>query len=247
MKLLCIDGLDPDLMREYGWNSLFRYNYKLEIPRECFVPDPELGSTPHTTRVWPTIFSGEIIDYGAIRREGFRKVLHDLLVKNRVTWNRSKPKYRVRPVNEDLDTILDHCKSFHWNIPTISPEWISTFPSYEAFVRYCKRELRQWISIVFGSRVMTYQMEAYYTRYVDFVGHNDYKNLEDAYHLVLMNVETWKKHSEVIVLSDHGCVDGLHTNYAYLGSDRKFMALSVEEIRDDLERLLRNAGAKRKD
>jgi hypothetical protein len=59
MILLCVDGIDPGLVLEYGWGDLFLFNYSLKIPKECYVPDVELGSTPHTTRVWPTIFSGE--------------------------------------------------------------------------------------------------------------------------------------------------------------------------------------------
>jgi len=131
--LLCVDGVDPDLVQEFGWGKLFKHNYSLKIPQECYVPDPELGSIPHTTRVWPTIFSGKIIDYSLIRRKGIRKILHDLLVRSRITW-RGKPRYRVGPANEDLETIFDKYHSFTWNIPTIDPDWISTFPSFEAFV-----------------------------------------------------------------------------------------------------------------
>jgi hypothetical protein len=237
--LLCVDGIDPDLILEYGWASLFENNYKLEIPRECFIPDAELGSTPHTTRVWPTIFTGQIIDWGLTKREGARKIIHDFLVRNKITWKRGKPKYTVNPVNEKMDTILDHYNSFAWNIPTISPEWIATFPGYAFFVEFCRRELLMWSLMVSGAVVNPWDISAYYVRYLDYVGHNEYKNLKRAYDEILGMVELWKmKNEEIVLLSDHGCIDGVHTNFAYLGSDMEFKAESVHEIRKDLERLL---------
>jgi hypothetical protein len=237
--LLCVDGIDPDLVEEFGWADLFKFNYKLEIPGECFVPDKELGSTPHTTRVWPTIFSGQIIDYGLTKREGLRKKAHDALVRNGITWKRGKPKYKVAPVNENLDTIFNHYDSFHWNIPTISPEWIATFPGYDAFVKFCKREFWMWLIMTWGSEGLDFVIDAYYTRFLDFVGHNDWKNLQTNYATIFTHISNLKsKRPDVIVLSDHGCNAGLHTNYAYLGSDDPFQIQSVADIRSGLERLL---------
>lgn len=238
MMLLCVDGLDPDLITEYKWDKLFRYNYKLEIPRECFVPDPDLGSTPHTTRVWATIFSGKKIDYGLIKREGLRKTVHDFLVRNKITWNRTKPSYRLFPSNENLETIFDHYHSFTWNIPTINPEWISTFPGYEAFAKFCKRELIIWSYICRGAMFSSFDLDAYYMRYIDYIGHNEPEKLKKAYDFILYEVKDLKRKRELVLLSDHGCRDGLHTNYAYLGSDTRFKAESVDEIRKDLERIL---------
>ena len=245
--LLCVDGIDPDLINEFGWDQLFKHNYKLEIPRECFVPDPELGSTPHTTRVWATIFSGRKIDYGLIKREGFRKKAHDWLVRNKITWNLTKKRYKVAPFNENLETVLDHYNSFAWNIPTISPEWMAGCPDYDSFVKYCQRELIMFTLMCTGARKGAWDLEAYYVRYIDYVGHNEPDNLRRAYDSLLMMVKLWKeKRNDIILLSDHGCVDGVHTNYAYLGSDLKFKAGSVDEIRGDLERLLRKAGARKR-
>ncbi|MHA2052702.1 MAG: hypothetical protein ACW99F_03795 [Candidatus Hodarchaeales archaeon] len=239
MMLLCVDGIDPDLVHEYKWGNLFKYNYKLEIPKECFVPDSELGSTPHTTRVWPTIFSGQLIDYGSIRRKGIRSIAHDLLVKAGITWKRSKPKYTVNPYNEDIDTIFDQFDSFAWNIPTITPEWIATFPNYPAVTEYCRREFQMWLMMTVGSLTDIWELEAYYTRYLDFVGHKEYKKLRSAYQTIFSHISTLKrKRDDVIVLSDHGCKNGLHTNYAYLGSDEPFEAESVHELRKDFEKIL---------
>jgi hypothetical protein len=240
MMLLCVDGIDPDLVHEYEWGKLFQHNYKLEIPEECFVPDVELGSTPHTTRVWATIFSGQKIDYGLIKREGLRKQAHDFLVRSGITWRRKKKRYTINPTNENLDTIFNHYDSFAWNIPTISPEWIATFPSYEAFVEYCKRELWMWFYMTFGAEHTEWDLEAYYLRFLDFVGHNDWKNLRSNYDMLFTHVSNLKLkgRKDIILLSDHGCRDGLHTNFAYLGSDEPINARSVDELRMDFERML---------
>lgn len=239
MMLLCVDGIDPDLVNEFSWGNLFKYNYKLEIPRECFIPDPELGSTPHTTRVWPTIFSGQIIDYGLIKREGIRALIHDALVRTGITWRRKKKQFTLGPGNIDLDTIFNHYYSFAWNIPTICPEWIATFPSYEVFVKYCEREFEMFRFMILGAREKHFEVEAYYLRWLDYVGHNDWKNLEAGYSRIFSLIHKIKqKREDVIVLSDHGCKDGLHTNYAYLGSDVPILAESVHELRHEFERIL---------
>jgi hypothetical protein len=238
--LLCVDGIDPDLVQEYGWDVIFKNNYSLKIPQECYVPDPELGSTPHTTRVWATIFSGKKIDYGLIKREGARKMFHDLLVRARITW-KAKPSFKLYPSNLDLETLFDNYESFTWNLPTMNPEWISTFPSYEAFVEYCHRERKMWCLMVKGSDFLEgeLEIEAYYLRYIDFVGHNDWKNLRKAYNgLFTLVAELKKFRSDVILLSDHGCKDGVHTERAYLGSDHSFNAEWVHELRADFERIL---------
>jgi hypothetical protein len=236
MMLLCVDGVDPDLVNEFGWGKLFKFNYSLKIPPECFVPDPDLGSTPHTTRVWPTIFSGKIIDYGLIKREGARKVLHDFLVRARFTW-KSKPKFKLYPSNLDLETIFDKYVSFTWNLPTMNPEWISTFPSYETFEEYSKRELWMWIFMTWGASIQIHPLKAFYLRYVDYIGHNRPDRLREVYNQVFLHASDLKKKGDVILLSAHGCKKGLHTERAYLGSDHSFRAEWVNELRADFERI----------
>ena len=58
MILLCVDGVDPDLVHEFGWDKLFKFNYSLKIPKKCYHKNPDIGLTPYTLRIWPTIFSG---------------------------------------------------------------------------------------------------------------------------------------------------------------------------------------------
>ncbi len=246
MIILCVDGLDPDLVQEYGWGKVFKHNYSLKIPQECYVPDSEVGSTPDTTRVWATIFTGKIIDYGKIRRKGIRSILHDLLVRSNITWTRRKSSYTIGPWNKHLNNVFDDFHSFIWNIPTISPEWIATFPSYEAFVEYCKRELWMWIQMSHGGRYTPFPLKAYYVRYVDYIGHNaKRKELKTAIDQVFLHVHDLKKREDVIVLSDHGCIDGIHTELAYFGSDHPILAESIHELRHEFERIFDAEGIER--
>ncbi len=242
MIILCVDGIDPGLVREYGWDKVFKHNYSLSIPKECYIPDPELGSTPHTTRVWPTIFSGEIVDYGLIRREGIRKKIHDALIRLGITWRRKKKSYTLAPGNQDLNTIFDDFHSFTWNLPTMDPEWIATFPGYEAFVEHCKRELWMFMLMTQGAVNSVFPLNAFYVRYVDFIGHNEPEKLHGAYDNIFQHASELKKKEDVILLSDHGCIAGLHTEQAYFGSDYSINAESVHELRDELERIFIEVG-----
>jgi hypothetical protein len=119
----------------------------------------------------------------------------------------------------------------------MNPEWISTFPGYEAFEEYSKRELWMWILMTHGASICVYPLQAYYLRYVDYIGHNHPKRLRDAYNQVFLQASDLKKKGDVILLSDHGCKDGLHTERAYLGSDHSFNAEWVHELRADFERI----------
>lgn len=242
MILLCVDGLDPGLVHDFGWDKVFKHNYSLSIPKECYVPDPELGSTPHTTRVWPMIFSGKIIDYGLIRREGTRKMIHDALVRLGITWRRKKKSYTIAPGNQDLNTIFDDFQSFTWNIPTMDPEWIATFPSYEAFVEFCKRELWMFLQMSRGAIDSVHPVNAFYVRYVDFIGHNEPEKLRGTYDQVFLHASQLKEKTEVILLSDHGCIQGVHTEQAYFGSDYPILAESVDQLRHEFERIFIELG-----
>ena len=181
LLLLSVDGLDYELIKDMDI-SFFKYNKKLDIPKECFIMSGG-NLTPHTTRVWASIFTGEKIDYGAIRRKGLRLSLHNLLVNTGLTWKRpsDKKKYKIDPYNIKLDTIFNYYHSFNWNCPTISPEWLSMFPTYEAFEQYCKREFLMWSMISEGATNQLFDLCSFYTRYVDYIGHNRPSELEESY------------------------------------------------------------------
>lgn len=241
--MLCVDGLDPDKWLELGldWPP---YSRKLTIPDGCYVTvkdenTGEIERTPHTTRVWPTIFSGREIDYGLVQRKGLRKLAHDALVRLGATW-KGKPQYRVAPINRDLETILSHGINVHWNIPTISPEWISTFPTYEEFMKYCSRELALFEILSRAVSHGIWEIAAVYTRIVDAWGHNRPDDLDTIYRGIAQMVVEFADRDglDVVLISDHGCLEGKHTDYAYLGTTWPTMAESVLDVRGELERRL---------
>ena len=241
LLILCVDGFDPDYARENGYDRL-PYSRKMSIPWECYVDTPD-GPTPHTVRVWPSLFSGQAIDYGLTVRGPLRQYAHDLLVKVRVTW-RGRDMYRLAPTNEELPTVFSEIpSSFLWNIPTISPEWITTFPSYEKFIAYCKREYMQFSILARALPAYPFDVGAVYTRILDAWAHTrpDEELIQlyvDISHLAM----TLSKRDDldIMLLSDHGCINRVHTDHAYAGATFPFEAESVLDIRQVIEERLRN-------
>jgi len=245
LLLLSVDGLDYELIKDMNI-SFFKYNKKLDIPKECYIMSAG-RMTPHTTRVWASIFTGNIIDYGSIRRTGLRLLLHNILVNNSITWNRTKKKWLINPYNKDLDTIFYYYHSFNWNCPTISPEWLSMFPTYQYFEEYCKRELLMWSMMSEGATSQLFDVCSFYTRYVDYIGHNRPDELEDAYRYIFNHAKDIDNSVDVILLSDHGNLEKIHTDYAYIGSNHHINANSIDELRKDFERILRISGIEKLD
>lgn len=241
LLILCVDGFDPDYALENGFD-VFRYSSRLTIPKECYVDTPD-GPTPHTDRVWPSIFSGRIIDYGRVVRTGLRKVGHDALVKARITWT-GKPRYRLDPSNENMETVFTGRDAFLWNIPTICPEWIVTFPSMDQFMEYCRREYRIYSLLAVGLDVAkAWDVAAIYTRILDAIGHTEPDRVMGWYYNIsaearrLANRQE-KRGDHLMLISDHGCVEGRHTDYAYIGATFPFEAENITDIRRVIEEVL---------
>lgn len=238
LLILCVDGFDPDYARENGFDRL-PYSRKLTIPRECYVETPS-GPTPHTVRVWPAMFSGKAIDYGLTRRGPLRQFIHDQLVKARITWS-GRPAYRLAPSNEELETVFHEYTSFLWNIPTLSPEWITEFPTREKFLAYCLREYMQFYILARGLPDYPLDIGAVYTRIMDAWGHNKsesdlvffYEEVSDLAVRLSRGYDV-----DVLLVSDHGCLDGVHTDHAYAGASFPFEAESVLDIRRVIEEKL---------
>ena len=247
LLILCVDGFDYDYAQEGGFDRL-PYSAKLEIPRECYVPTPE-GPTPHTVRVWPSMCSGNAIDYGLVVRTGLRKLAHDALVRLGATW-KGAPRYRLSPSNEKMETVFTNRDAFLWNIPTISPEWITTFPSFDQFMAYCKQEFKQFAVLADGLLANSeWDVAAIYTRILDAYGHNYPDKIDKFYERFAFMAEKaadiqQNNGDHVMMLSDHGCLDGIHTDHAYLGATFPFEAKNIVDVREVIEKQLGLMNAK---
>lgn len=63
----------------------------------------------------------------------------------------------------------------------------------------------------------------------------DYSKL---YHEVFDLAKRLSKKHKVMVISDHGTVDGEHTLFSYLGCTEPIYATSVLEVKQDIERIM---------
>lgn len=238
LLILCVDGFDPDYAREKGYDRL-PYSQKLTIPRECYVATPD-GPIPHTDRVWPSMFSGKTIDHGLTVRGPLRQLGHDILVKIRLSWS-GRPAYGLSPTHEDLDTVFKEYVSFLWNIPTISPEWIMNFPTFDRFLEYCNREYMQFFILACGLPEYPLDIGAVYTRIMDAWGHHKTeKELAFLYSEVSdLAVRLSRGYDlDLMLVSDHGCIEETHTDHAYAGATFPFEAESVLDIRRVIEEKL---------
>ncbi|MBW1933123.1 MAG: hypothetical protein JRI56_08945 [Deltaproteobacteria bacterium] len=236
MKLLvlCVDGLDHDYAREIGFPKM-PYDAKLDIPRELYY-----DGSPITQLVWPSILSGSIIK----TRLSFKVWLSEIrlpirrfLHKYGIRWKRKKKKWTIDPVNINIETTIDKYNSIIWNFPTICPEFISSYPTPEDMVRYGRREYQIWKIITDGMSLYPYDLSMAYCHLPDFLGHLE-KPLEDIYLDIHHHAMRLSKRRSVMLVSDHGCLNGEHTHHAYLGCTEPIKAKNVLEVRADIERIL---------
>ena len=248
LLILCVDGFDPDFASENDYDR-FRHSAKLTIPRECYSETLD-GAQPATGKVWPSILSGRIYDQAVTVRKGARRVIHDLLMKAGITWS-GKKKYSVNPWNKDIETFLTGRDAFTWNLPTISPEWIARFPDLEDIVEFCDREIEIFRFLARGlvTEVHGFELGVIYTRTLDAWGHFTHLKTEldvrglyrEISSLVWRLAETQRARGDhLMMISDHGCLNGAHTDHAYIGATFPFEAESILDIRSVVERVLIN-------
>lgn len=255
LMVLCVDGFDPVYADAHGWNK-FRHSAHLDIPAECFIETPD-GPQPATGKVWPTIFSGKVHAHSLIERKGARKWGHDWLLRHGIKWSgfrgtgampdRHASGYRVNPWNEDLNTVFTDRLAFTWNLPTISPEWIVAFPDMARLKEYARREFMTYEMITQGmlSRGSAYEVGAVYIRIVDVWGH--FKKAEDMEFIYCeIAHEAWRlaerqraRGDHLLMISDHGCLNGVHTDKAYIGATFPFEAENLLDIRGVIEGVLK--------
>jgi len=243
MKLLvlCVDGLDPDYALELGFPKM-PYESKLKIPKELY--NESLG-IPDTLLIWPSMLSGRIVPtskeqlhkkhnvfLGEIRLP-IRRFLHKYGIK----WVREKGKWEIKPINVNIETVAEKYNSTMWNIPTICPEFVCGFPSRDDMLRYGLREYETWKMVSYGMSLYPYDLSLAYSHLPDILGHLR-KPLEEIYLDVHHHAMRLSKHRSVMLVSDHGCLDGDHTHHAYLGCTEPIEAENVLDVRADIERIL---------
>lgn len=246
LLVLCVDGFDPDYAKENGFDK-FKHSAKLTIPRECYTETLD-GAQPATGKVWPSILSGRVYDQAATVRVGARKMIHDWFMKAGITWDGPK-KYTVNPWNRGIETVLTGRNAFTWNLPTISPEWIARFPDLPHIVEFAEREYQIFRMIAHGLLLSThsYELAMIYTRTLDAWGHFQHiKSPQDIEKLYIeISSEAWRlsqrqiaKNNHLMMISDHGILNGKHTDHAYIGATFPFEAESILDIRSVIERAL---------
>ena len=243
MKLivLCVDGFDPQYAHEKDYDR-FRFSASLTIPRECYSETLD-GAQPATGKVWPSIFSGRIYDQAVTVRKGARRWAHDLLMKAGITWD-GKKKYSVNPWNRGIESVIDEKEDFTWNLPTISPEWIARFPDLPEIVDFSEREYEIFKCLARGMPHEFHELGIIYTRYLDLLGHLSSPHLDEVYSSV--SALAWRvgevqraKGDHLMMISDHGCLNGAHTDDAYIGATFPFAAESILDIRRVIEEVLK--------
>lgn len=242
MKLivLCVDGIDPDYAKELGFPKM-PYESKLKIPKELYF-----GKYPHTQLIWPSMLSGSMVitKIGhSIWFSGIRIPIRRVLLKYGIKFKRKTPLlnkkiiWRSNPINMNIETVANNHNSIIWNIPTICPEFISGFPTLEDMLRYGQHEYKIWKIITDGMCLYPYDLSMAYCHLPDIIGHLK-KPLEETYLDVHHHAMRLSKHRSVMLVSDHGCLDGEHTHHAYLGCTEPIEAENVMEVRADIERIL---------
>lgn len=242
MKLivLCVDGLDPDYAKELGFPKL-AYESKLDIPRDLYYE-----GVPITTLVWPSILTGRILDSEikpAIKLDWIRLPIRKLLHNYGIKWNRKtlllkkNIKWKSDPFNMEVENVTHKYSNIMWNFPTICPEFISAAPSKEAMLNFGRREYKVWKIITDGMCLYPYELSIAYCHLPDYLGHLK-KPLESIYLDIHHQAERISKRRAVMLVSDHGCIDGKHTDHAYLGCTEPVKARNVLEVRDDIEKIL---------
>jgi len=246
LVILCVDGLDPDLASKNNFSM--RYESRLSIPVELYG----VTGQPWTPRVWPSIFSGELELYPLLgkKKSWLRLKISEFLISHGIRWRRNGLKitrwrdgvckYRLihmPRIAEDL--VIDNYRSFLYHVPAVSNDFF-----YGNYPKYDDLEWEQFNMLALFSKYLDKDIAAIYTRIVDAKGHmyiegneTSEKVLLEYYRQVFELVDTLKEWGAVMLISDHGTI-GDHTEHAYLGCTESVHAISVLEVRRDIEGIL---------
>lgn len=246
LVILCVDGLDPDFASDNNFGM--EYESRLSIPVELYG----VTGQPWTPRVWPSIFSGELELYPLLgkKKSRLRLKIRKFLISHGIRWSRDglkitreregTRKYRLihmPRIAEDL--VIDNYRSFLYHVPAVSNDFF-----YGNYPKYDDLEWEQFNMLALFSKYLDKDIAAIYTRIVDAKGHmyiegneTSEKVLLEYYRQVFELVDTLKEWGAVMLISDHGTI-GDHTEHAYLGCTEPVHAISVLEVRRDIEGIL---------
>jgi len=243
LYILCIDGMDFDEVNRLGLG--LDHNNKLTVPEEL-----HLHGRPWTPNVWPSIFTGEIVihpDTHKMKLWGPRDWMRTQLVKRGITWRRKGFKIYRKHERTGLDmeprntawkkcvdkTVLDNYNSFIFDVPSITDTFAFRGP-------ISNREYWNWFIhfVYLFKNTNIYNVIVLYSHLLDGYAHRmiDYTKLyEKVFQLATDLLDVGHK---VMIVSDHGTVDGEHTLFSYLGCSEPINATSVLEVRQDIERIM---------
>lgn len=242
LTILCLDGLDPGEAERLGLSM--PHQVALEIPKELYH-----GGQPHTLHVWPSMFVGEITVYTGPELIKPKKPINPIRLKIRnelkkrgFRWERGglkiqeykELKVRVheiedklsRPSPLDVPTVFNNHLSFIFHVPRVDPLYI-----WGVNLDYAEQEhLRVLALSLMLNRIN--MLKAFFSRSIDFMVHFNL-DADNCYREIFTHAQTLK--GDVILVSDHGCVKGLHTETAYMGANFPFKAKTVLDVRGVIE------------
>jgi hypothetical protein len=239
LTILCIDGLDPDKWIDLGLEM--PYESRLSIPHELY--QNEVPFTPH---VWPSIFSGKKVRHPDVGEElnQWRLKIRHWLNRRGIKWFRQGTKIKSSQSEETLeptwrhwdklevDTVFDHYPHLKFDIPGVSPGFM--FGSEE----HNKENHQIYKTLAIQTLNSPLPLIALYTHLMDWQAHH-FRPIDFLYKETKLLAETIQVKREVIIISDHGCLDGMHTDHAYFGSTQPISAENVVQVREDIENILK--------
>lgn len=242
MILLCMDGLDSDLLAEMRLHQPHEATPTVE-PELCINYGEELS--PHTLHVWPSMFAGRVVRHPMLKdlevsqgRRTVREFLHGLGIH----WRRKGTHlYKGRDEAKGIiythsvevkDTVFNGHSSLLYQVPGITDNFILGGPD-----DWYTKEHTIWGAIARVADTLPYRIVALYTRQPDHLGHN-MRNPAAIYRECFTLARRLR--GDVMVLSDHGCSPktGNHTMRAYIGANFPFKADSVLDVRRVIEERL---------
>lgn len=204
-----------------------------------------------------------------LQRLGIKRLLNRFGIDHRKVRDRvigdpmMELRWRIVPYHVTEETVFDHYQSMTWNIPTLDPSYLFGVPP---FLREAHdlNEYHQWLLISKALSKSEYDLGACYFHRVDSLGHNlieprndDTQEQIENRQMVLDEIKNMyssiKEHAhaledecDIMIVSDHGCLYGIHTNKAYLGATFPFKAQTVLDVRQVIENRLSQLGVQRR-